>query len=94
MIPFFFLISRGVKRSRPLLRIGALWLLFMHYVDIYWMVVPSLHLGDFHPRLTDFTCWLGIGGLFLAALGRALAQGNLVAAKDPRLVESLTFENV
>ena len=92
-LPFFYLISQPVKRNRLAMTVGALWLLFMHYVDIYWMVMPTHH-DSFHVTLLDLTCWLGIGGLFLAALGRALAQGNLVASKDPRLVESLTFENV
>ena len=92
--PFFFLISQPVKRNRPLMTFAALWVLFMHYVDIYWMVVPSLHLGDFHPRLTDFTCWLGIGGLFIAFFGVLMQKGSLVPTKDPRLSESVAFESV
>lgn len=90
-LPFFYLISQPVKRHKLAMTLATLWLLFMHWVDIYWLVMPTL--GGFHPSLVDVTCWLGIGGFFLAALGRAMQQGNLVPTGDPRLAESLAFEN-
>lgn len=102
-IPFFWLISQPAKRSRFALTAGALWVLFMHYVDIYWLVMPTpvpsgehhaMAVQAFQPAVTDFLCWLGIGGLFIAFLGRLLQQGNLVPAADPRLAESLVFESV
>ena len=41
MIPFFFLMPRAVKRSAPLLVAAALWLLVMHFMDLYWCVMPG-----------------------------------------------------
>jgi hypothetical protein len=93
VVPFFFLISQPVKRNRVTMTIAALWMLFMHYVDIYWLVMPTLHHESFHLSLLDLTCWLGIGGLFLAALGTLMQRGSLVPVRDPRLAESLAFEN-
>lgn len=95
VIPFFYFISQPVKRNRALMTLGALWVLFMHYIDMYWLVMPtpSLHLDGFHPGLLNLTCWLGIGGLFVAVFGRLMGQGNLVPIKDPRLPESVVFEN-
>jgi hypothetical protein len=40
-MPFLFLISRHVKRSRVGLAIGATWLLVVHTVDLYWNVLPN-----------------------------------------------------
>ncbi len=93
VVPFFFLITQWVKRQRLTLTLAALWMLFMHYVDIYWLVMPTLHHEAFHISLLDFTCWLGIGGLFLAVLGTLMQRGALIPVKDPRLQESLAFEN-
>ncbi len=90
--PFLFLISQPVKRNRVTLTIGAVWLLFMHYVDIYWLVMPTLHHEAFQLSILDFTCWLGVGGLFLALVVH-LMRGSLVPVRDPRLPESLAFEN-
>jgi hypothetical protein len=40
-IPFLFLISRHVKRSRTGLALGAVWLLCVHILDIFWIVIPN-----------------------------------------------------
>src|SRR5690606_38517431 len=40
-IPFLFLLSRHVKRSRPLLALGAFYTLFVHVLDVYWLVMPT-----------------------------------------------------
>ncbi len=92
-LPFLFLLLRDVKRNRLGLTLASLWLLAVHYVDIYWLVMPTLHHEKFSLSLLDFTCWLGIGGLFLALLSFLMQRGALVPLRDPRLAESLAFEN-
>ncbi len=92
VVPFFFLISQPVKRNRVTLTIGALWMLAMHYVDMYWLVMPTHH-KEFQLSILDLTCWIGVGGLFLAALCLLMQRGALVPVRDPRLPESLAFEN-
>jgi hypothetical protein len=42
-IPFLVLLSRGTKRNRKALFGVASFLLFMRWVDIYWMVAPSIN---------------------------------------------------
>jgi hypothetical protein len=86
--------SRHIKRSVPLLLAGSAWMLLMHYVDIYWLVMPTLHNHDVHPSLLDLTTFIGVGGLFVATFAWLLGRRSVVPIGDPRLVESLTFENV
>lgn len=93
-VPFFFLMPRTIKRRTALLVTGALWMLAMHALDIYWLVLPTLHHEGAHLSLLDLTTFAGIGGLFLAAIGIGLRRHALVPVGDPRLVESITFENV
>jgi hypothetical protein len=91
-IPFFFLLPRTIKRNRALLRLGAIWLLLMHFVDLYWLVMPTLH-PELHPSLIDLTTMIGVGGFFFAAFGWLARKHAIIPTKDPRLQESLAFEN-
>jgi hypothetical protein len=93
-IPFFFLMPRAVKRSGPLLVAGALWLLGMHFMDLYWCVIPVHRAEGAHLQISDVTTMLAIGGFFLATLGWVSSRRALVPLRDPRLAESMSFENV
>lgn len=91
-IPFFGLMSRHVKRNRKTLAFWAVWLLVIEYVDLYWLVMPSLH-PDIEPSLVDLLAWVGATGVFLGAAALRARGKNLVPTKDPRLADSLAFEN-
>jgi hypothetical protein len=93
-IPFFFLMPRAIKRSRPLLVAGALWLLAMHFMDLYWCVIPVHRHEEAHLGISDVTTMLAVGGFFLATLGWVSSRRALVPLRDPRLAESMSFENV
>ena len=92
-VPFFFLMPRTIKRKTPLLVLGALWMLFMHLVDLHWLIMPNLHHYDIHLSWLDLSTLLGVGGLFFAVLGWLMQRQALVPVGDPRLAESLSFEN-
>ncbi|MEM7482225.1 MAG: hypothetical protein AAF481_13700 [Acidobacteriota bacterium] len=94
VIPFLYLVSRHTKRRRSPLLIGALWLLVMHFVDLYWLVMPVAHPHATGLGLLDIAAWLAVGGLFLGTLGLLLRRRALVPVRDPRLAESLAFENM
>jgi hypothetical protein len=91
--PFLFLMGRTVKRYGPTLALGGAWLLFMHFVDIYWQVMPTLHPEGVRPSLLDVGALLAVGGCFVAAVGWLMRRQALVPVGDPRLAESLAFEN-
>jgi len=99
-LPFFFLLSRQVKRSRPLLMIGATWTLLMYLVDMYWLVMPNFGThGEDKAQAVLAVSWLdgaaliGMGGAFLAVFGYFLNRNKVIAINDPRLEESLAHEN-
>lgn len=94
ILPFFFLLPRTIKRHPRALAAAAVWLLAMHLLDLHWLVMPNLHPHGLEPSLLDVTALVGSLGLFLAAFGRSLWRHALVPIRDPRLPESLTFENV
>ena len=99
LIPFLGLISRHVKRHKPSLAFWAVWLLVMHFIDMFWIVMPSYaeHAGSpdkIYFGLENVAVWLGLGGLFLWRVLAKSGQGSVVPLRDPRLSESLQFENI
>lgn len=94
VVPFFFLLPRTIKRHPTALAAASVWLLVMHLLDLYWLVMPSLHAAGMAPSLLDLATLIGCGGVFLAAFGWSQSRQALVPLRDPRLPESLTFENV
>ena len=93
-VPFFFLMGRAVKRNGWTLALGGTWLLVMHFVDLYWQVMPTLHPDGVRPSLLDLAALVAIGGCFVAATSWMMRRQALVPLRDPRLAESLAFENV
>ena len=93
LIPFLGLLSREVKRRRLLLGFWAAWLLVFHWLDMYWLVMPNLDADRLPLGPIDLCLLVGIGGLYLAGVLMAAGDRPLVPLKDPRLGESLAFEN-
>jgi hypothetical protein len=91
--PFLYLMGRAVKRNGATLALGGAWVLAMHFLDIYWQVMPTLHPEGFRPSVLDVAAFLAVGGCFVAAVGWLMRRQALVPLGDPRLAESLTFEN-
>jgi hypothetical protein len=69
-------------------------MLLMHLLDVYWMVVPAVPGHGASPGLLDVGALLAVGGAFLAVFAWRLRRQPLVPVGDPRLAESLAFENV
>jgi hypothetical protein len=91
-VPFFGLMSRHVKRNKSSLAFWAVWILVIHYVDLFWLVYPN-GSGDIPLGAVDLLCWLGVLALFGAASVRRAQKINLIPTGDPRLADSLAFEN-
>jgi len=90
-IPFGALLSRSLKRSPTQLAKVAGWILFIHLVDIFWLVMPSRDPEGIAVRWTDVTAFLGVG-LVGIAFGVSRLRGKLpVPVKDPYIAESLRY---
>jgi hypothetical protein len=90
-VPFWLVMSRNVKRRVGALAFGAVIILVMHVLEMYWYVMPNL--GAFAPHWLDIASLLGVGGIYLGAVLHAMAGNSLVPIGDPRLVRALKFEN-
>ena len=91
--PFFLMLSRHTKRWNAPRSLGAAWILLMHYVDMYWLIMPNVdHHFDFLP-LPDLGCWFFVIGVVMAMMLKRFAESPLVPIRDPRLDRALHFEN-
>jgi len=95
VVPFFWTISRNFKRNLNLLYVGALIILVMHVVDIYWLVMPNFRLGQdgFAFHWLDVACLLAVGGTYGTFVFLLMKRHSLVPVGDPRLERSLHFQN-
>ncbi len=91
LVPFLLLLSRDLKRDPRRLAFVAGWQLVLHWLDLYWLVMP--HLDDGGPRfsLWDLSAFVGVGGVAVA-FAVARMRGTLaVPARDPYIAESLRY---
>lgn len=96
VVPFIALAPVWAKRSYKHLKYVCYWILFMQYVDFYWLVYPNLHTNNknMFPEQPIFNFYeigvfLGFLGIFLYFTHKFLEKNSLVPLKDPRLDESL-----
>lgn len=100
VIPFFLLLPRANKRNPLTIGIASAWILFFHMYDLYWQIQPELSdrvggavKGEIPLRMTDLASVV----MFLSILGICtlwgLKQYPIIPIRDPRLQESIHFEN-
>lgn len=91
-IPFGALLSRSLKRDRRKLALVAVWILAIHYVDVYWLIVPTLSPDSIGFHWTSITAFLGIGLLAVAFTVWRLRGRFSIPVKDPYLADSLGYK--
>ncbi|MBK6515068.1 MAG: hypothetical protein IPM79_26675 [Polyangiaceae bacterium] len=91
--PFLMLLSRTAKRDPRLLAAGAGLLLFMHWVDLYWLVMPNFD-EHFHFQWVDIAGLLAPVGVTAAWLSKRVLADPVYPLKDPYIPEALKAENL
>ena len=90
-IPFGALLSRSLKRDPRKLAGVGFWILLVHYIDIYWLVMPTLYPDGATFHWTQPLAFIGIG-LLVIAFAVSRLRGRLpVPVRDPYLPESLRY---
>ena len=104
-MPFILLLTQPAKRTPWRICSAAVWVLLMHCVDLYWVVMPNLQLQEarhaglppattgFHPHPIDILALVGVLGVLAHTFLSLLARRSIFPARDPRLRESLGVTN-
>lgn len=93
VVPFLLLLPSFGKRRPGFLCGVAWWILAMHLLDVYLMVLPELHRTGFRPSVMDLLAVLAIGSTLVAVYLKALGDSALYPIRDPRLQQSIDLQN-
>lgn len=102
LVPFLGMMARSVRRNKVFLVGSSIYLLLMHYLDHYWIVMPQLGAAVYPAydygttstlSIVDPLCLVGMILFFLAAFSLIAGKNSLVCRRDPRLHEALNYDN-
>ena len=100
ILPFFILLWRYVRRTWTVIAAMAVWALFTHIIDIYWILRPAVYIGSLlesHETpagyVVDVVAIGGVVALYAGMVMKRVARGPLVPLHDPRLPEALHHRN-
>ena len=89
LIPFLALLRIDVKLTNRVMVPVFIWVLLMHYMDMYFNVMPEIHEAGPSPALADLGTMLFLGGALVWIFMRNLFSHPVILMKDPRMGEAL-----
>jgi hypothetical protein len=91
-VPFFFLLQRGLKRRADTFFAMSAWIVLVHVVDIFYLVIPAVSPGRFEVRVTDVAALVAIAGALVAFCMMRARGARAYPVSDPTLDESIRYE--
>jgi hypothetical protein len=92
ILPFLLLIARGAKRNLRLLGSVSALILLMHFVNLHWVIMPTVHHHGFHLHWLDLAAMVGVGSAYGLVFWRLLRRHALIPVGDLRLGRSLSHQ--
>ena len=93
IVPFFALISYEAKTNLKRLKFISIWILCVHFLDIYWLIMPSMSRNNHAYTFSwiDFVYPVFFIGVLLLVFNKMSEKINLVPVGDPKLQRGLDF---
>ena len=91
-IPFLILLSAQIKRVPVGISALSAWMLVIHYIDCYWLIMPELHHDSPMPHIADLTSLVGVGGLCVAFAAWRLRGLYPVPVRDPYATQAMRYD--
>ncbi len=102
-IPFLAMMGRTVRRNKNIMFGATIYLLVMHWLDHFWLVMPhynhapgghvrGLATTSFLTMIGDVACTVAMVAAFIAIFCLVARTRPLVPLQDPRLGEALNHE--
>jgi hypothetical protein len=89
LLPFLLLLSRPLKRNAVALCSVVGLILFMRFVELMWIVMPSYYQRGFRLSWLNISAPLAIGGFWIAMFARELQKRPLLPVQAPSLERAL-----
>ena len=89
-VPYFALLTQDSKMDLKRLKLMAIWILFAHLLDLYWLVMPS-YSESVTLGWMEFAFPMLLVGLVLVVFAFKVKGNNIVPVGDPKLERGLSF---
>lgn len=86
-LPFFTLLSAGLKKNASRLAVVAGLLFGLRFVDLFWNVAPNFKHEHFSVHPFDLLMPVAVGGAWLYLFARQLERAPLLVQHDPQVHE-------
>ena len=90
-IPFVLLLSRTLKRQPRALAAVGVWLVVMHVLDVYWLVLPAFDPSGMKLSWMDPAALLMVGGFATAAAARMVRGHAAIPVNDPYITQAIRY---
>ena len=96
IVPFALLLRQDVKRNQLVMKVAACILLFAHFIDLSWIIIPGYrHHGIPHFDVFALIAASGMVLLFMGILlfftAKRMNAVSGVAHNDPYIRESVEY---
>ena len=92
IVPYIFLLPQPAKMDPKRVKWAAVWILFAHFYDLYWLVMPTLDKNGISVSWMDFAYLIFGIGLIFVVFSLWSKNRNLVPIGDPKMKQSMEFE--
>ncbi|MBX9604409.1 MAG: hypothetical protein K2X35_25640 [Bryobacteraceae bacterium] len=92
-IPFFTLLARSAKRNLTILTVVAIWILFVQFVDLFWLVKPTWAHHGVSIHWMDVASLVATTSVFGLVFWSRFKTHAMVPVGDLRFEQGLKFEN-
>ncbi len=95
--PFFMLLMRNIKRNLRWIQGVALLVVFMHMIDMIWLILPAQFEDPLDPKihvpllqvLLAFVAIIGVGGIWVASFAWQMSRKPMSLVNDPAVLSAL-----
>jgi hypothetical protein len=93
VVPYAALLSQPSKMNPKRLKFIAVWLLFAHLFDLFWLVMPEMPAlaNGYSFSWIDFVFPVAVVGLVILIFNMKAKKENLLPVGDPKLKRGLDF---
>jgi len=93
LVPYITLVSQPAKMDPRKLKFISIWLLFAHFYDLFWFVMPEMEelSGGYSFSWIDLVFPIAAVGLIILVFNMKAKKENLIPIGDPKLQRGLDF---
>jgi len=93
LVPYITLVSQPAKMDPRKLKFISIWLLFAHFYDLFWFVMPEMEelSGGYSFSWIDLVFPIAAVGIIILVFNMQAKKENLIPIGDPKLQRGLDF---